>query len=110
MIKPYLKIKIDNYCDIRKVWAMITKNNPSVVVLESKIPSMNNRVIRYAQTLTKNGWDKIGYKTITKCRRTRYGTQELYTISIMLKRLSDEAGAEGIKRSEPKGNELENKR
>lgn len=82
MFKDYLKIIVDSYYDITRVKLMVNRHNPKIVVLESKTPTTNNRVIRYAQCFAKNGWEKMNIKIKTRCKHTGKGTEEFHIISV----------------------------
>jgi hypothetical protein len=99
MSKQYIKIKVGSQQDIRWVKSLLAKNDIIILTLESVCPAANNRVIRYAQYFEKKRWKKIDIKLITRFRKSRSGTQELHIISVMLKRTSCEASAEGMGKS-----------
>jgi len=81
-----VKICVTPDHDIKRIRGIVYRQDSDIVVLESDAPSMNNRVIRYAQLFTKEGWKKVNTKLITICRRRKKGTAELHVISVMLKR------------------------
>jgi predicted NAD-dependent protein-ADP-ribosyltransferase YbiA (DUF1768 family) len=86
MTRAYLRINVSMEHDIAKVKAIMCKHDSRVVVLESGSPRLNNRVIRYAQLFSKDGWKKVNTELVTKHRRAKKGTQELHVIKIMLRR------------------------
>jgi hypothetical protein len=53
MPKQYLKIMVNSGYNIERMKLAIAKYEPKILTLEGECPSVNNRVIRYAQYLEK---------------------------------------------------------
>ncbi len=78
------KIKVTQRHDMGKIKSIVNSKNPKVLVLESQLPNLNERVIKYANYFASDGWKIINIKTIRKYRNKK----ELRMIQIMLKSMS----------------------
>ena len=75
------KIKITERHDLNKIKSIIGLKKPMVLMLESQLPNLNERVIEYANYLASDGWKIINTKIIKKYQNKK----EIQMIQIMLK-------------------------
>ena len=75
------KIKITEGHDLNKIKSIIGLKKPMMLMLESQLPNLNERVIEYANYFASDGWRIINTKIIKKYENKK----EIRMIQIMLK-------------------------
>ncbi|WP_457555103.1 hypothetical protein [Candidatus Pyrohabitans sp.] len=102
----YLKLNVGHALTRRRLHNMLAKFKPAVLKLESASTGLNNRTIRYALELKRRGFAIREVKLFTRRKGPSGRSREHYLIAVTL---ADEAQRGRFKRSEPEGDDAEEK-
>jgi hypothetical protein len=102
----YLKLNVGHALTKRRLHNMLANLKPTVLKLESASTGLNNRTIRYALELKRRGFSIREIKLFTRYKGSRGRGREHHLIAVTL---ANEAQRGRLKKSEPKGDETEEK-